>query len=88
LTLLLGAVVLVLVLTRGLSWLLLWMDSHDWILIPNREAVRNANRELLKPFVEIQSYAEPSKLHLLKWREQQQTRREDATNEGDPPNAT
>ena len=50
-----GFLVLILVLSRGVDILLIWMDKHDWILIPNQDAIRNSNDRFGRMLTELQA---------------------------------
>jgi hypothetical protein len=55
--------------------ILLWMDDKDWILIPNRDAIRSNQQRALDPFLESQAIVEPSKRHLVKAKRQEKRTR-------------
>lgn len=80
-----GFFVLVLVSTRGIDRLLRWMDDHDWIVVPNRDAARNSDR-FANLFIELQSVAEPAKRQIIKKKDADKVKREeDEQGEGPPP---
>lgn len=70
-----GLLIMVLLATRGLNRLLLWADAKDWILIPNKDAVRNADSRFLEGLMEIQAIVEPDKRYVLEQKEDEQTQR-------------
>ena len=70
---------------RGLNRLLVWMDQKDWILIPNREALKNADRSVLRGFLDLQAIIEPDKRHVIQQREDQEVEKaEDDQGDGNP----
>ncbi len=82
----LGMAVLVLLLLKGVNQLLLWMDAKDWILIPNKEAVRNYDARLANFLLQAQQLAEPAKRHVVQERQAQELKRaEDEEGAGPPP---
>lgn len=82
----LGIAVLVLLLLKGVNQLLLWMDAKDWILIPNKEAVRNDDARLANFLLQAQQLVEPAKRHVVKEKQAQQVKRtEDEEGDGAPP---
>lgn len=84
LELLAGALLFAPVLIWILNRILLWMDAHSWIIIPNKEALRSAEVSAMKPLLEIQALVEPAKRHLIKARESEELRRDQAE-QGDSP---
>lgn len=84
LELLAGALLFVPVLIWIFNRILLWMDAHSWIIIPNKEALRNAEVSAMKPLLEIQAMVEPAKRHVIKAKEADELRRDQAQ-QGDGP---
>ncbi len=85
-SLFLGIVVMALVLIRGFNKLLLWMDDKDWILLPNREAVQNADTRLLRAFLDAQAVVEPDKRKLVRHEAvRDELASEDDEGDGKPP---
>ena len=71
---------------RGVNRLLVWMDEKDWILIPNREAVKHAERSLARGFLDVQAIIEPSKRHVIQQEEDEEVKEaEDGQGDGDDP---
>ena len=69
----------------GLNRLLVWMDQKDWILIPNREALKNADRSLLRGFLDMQAIIEPAKRHVIQQREDREVEKDqDGQGDGNP----
>lgn len=62
---LLLAFVFVRFLVWGLNAILVWMDWHDWILIPNKHGMAAADAVLARMALEAQAVYEPGKKHLL-----------------------
>lgn len=82
----LGIAVLVLLLLKGVNQLLLWMDAKDWILIPNKEAIRNCDARLASLLLHAQQLAEPAKRHVVEQKQEQELRRtDDEEGDGAPP---
>lgn len=79
-----GLFLLILVLTKGLNRLLLWADAKDWILIPNRDAVQNAEARFLEGLMEIQALVEPAKRHVIDKKTDEVTERAE-DDKGDDP---
>lgn len=79
-----GFFVLILVLSRGLNMLLIWMDKHDWILIPNQDAIRNSTDRFGRALTELQAYAEPAKRQTNLKKEADELKREQ-DDSGDSP---
>lgn len=78
-----AAFALVMVVTKGVQRLLLWMDEKDWIVIPNSEAVRNADRAQLRALLEAQAVVEPAKKHAIERKVREEDERaEDEEGEG------
>ncbi|MEZ5354233.1 MAG: hypothetical protein R2762_16470 [Bryobacteraceae bacterium] len=65
------------------------MDTRDWILIPNHDAVRNADHALLRAMLDVQAVVEPDKRNPVERRvEEAGDRAEDEEGQGggvDPP---
>lgn len=80
-----GFLAFLLILMKGLNWLLLWMDDKDWILIPNQEAVKNADARLLNALLNVQAIAEPAKRQVLKKQDDDAVKREEDEEGGSPP---
>lgn len=53
------------ILVRGLNYLLIWLDRKDCILIPNQDAITNANRRFDHAIIELHTLIEPSPKHIL-----------------------
>lgn len=80
-----GAIMLILLLLKGINALLLWMDRMDWILIPNKEAALNFDRRLGAALVQIEAVARPELQHQIKLEERKETERdEDEQGAGGP----
>lgn len=80
-----AAFVLFLLISRGMDRLLRWMDDKDWILLPNRDAVNNAESRLLHGLMEIQAYVEPAKRNIIRQKEEQPLKKEEDQAGDDPP---
>jgi len=80
-----GFLVLILVLSRGVDILLIWMDKHDWILIPNQDAIRNSNERFGRMLTELQAYAEPAKRQINRRKEKDKLKREQDDSGDSPP---
>lgn len=81
-----GLAVAVVFLLWAMNRILLWMDDKDWILIPNREAIRSNQQRLLDPFLESQALVEPSKRHLIQAKRRAKRSSVRANPAGDSPN--
>jgi hypothetical protein len=81
-----GLVVTIVVLIWLLNRILFWMDEKDWVLIPNREAIRTNQQRLLDPFLESQALVEPSKRHLVEAKRRAKRSIVRANPAGDSPN--
>lgn len=81
-----GLAVAIVVLIWLFNRILLWMDDHDWILIPNRDAIRNTQQKALDPFLESQAIVEPSKKHLVQAKRRAKRSIVRASPAGDSPN--
>ncbi len=64
---------------------LLWMDEKDWILLPNREAARNGNSNLLNGWLEVQAIVEPAKRNVVKVRAERKDTKLEVEEKGDGP---
>lgn len=80
-----GFFVLILVLTRGVDILLIWMDKQDWILIPNQDAIRNSNDRVGRMLTELQAYVEPAKRQINHRKEETELKRQHDDSGGSPP---
>ncbi len=78
--------VLFLLISRGVERLLRWMDDKDWILIPNREAMNNAESRMMRMFMEIQAYVEPAKRNVIRQKEERSLKKVEDPSGDDPSN--